>query len=85
MTLARPARDLPRTGELTPSQFAALLSAESSGATKRSVKSEHGQFFTPLPIANFMALMFSQRPSWNLLDPGAGAGVLSCATIEHSV
>lgn len=85
MTLARPARDLPRTGELTPSQFAALLSAESSGATKRSVKSEHGQFFTPLPIANFMARMFSQRPSWNLLDPGAGAGVLSCATIEHSV
>ncbi len=48
----------------------------------RTRKSELGQFFTPKPIADFMANLFSQ-PTGNvqLLDAGAGEGVLTSAFV----
>lgn len=55
-----------------------------SGALDRDHRSEHGQFFTPAPIARFMASLFvfdDERPI-ALLDPGAGMGVLAAATAQ---
>lgn len=51
----------------------------------RSYKSDLGQFLTPIPIANFMASMFSKRSIKNcrLLDAGAGVGTLSCALLNR--
>ena len=48
----------------------------------RTRKSELGQFFTPKPIADFMANLFSQ-PTGNvqLLDAGAGEGALTSAFV----
>ena len=49
-------------------------------------QSEMGQFFTPLPVANLMAGMFTHFGiSINLLDPGAGVGSLSAAFIAKAV
>ena len=46
----------------------------------RSHKAKQGQFFTPLPIAQFMASLFDPQPGPSaLLDPGAGLGALSSA------
>jgi adenine-specific DNA-methyltransferase len=49
----------------------------------RSRRHEWGQFLTPRPAADFMASMFESRQEWNLLDPGAGTGVLSAALIKR--
>lgn len=49
-------------------------------------KKEKGQFFTPNAIAEFMAnqVDISILPkNVNILDPGCGSGVLSCALIER--
>jgi adenine-specific DNA-methyltransferase len=45
-------------------------------------KQELGQFLTPNPLADFMGSLF-EAPwrEWNLLDAGAGAGVLSAALV----
>lgn len=44
-----------------------------------------GQFFTPLPVARFMAeLLPLSEGSIRVLDPGAGIGILSCALCEVS-
>lgn len=43
-----------------------------------------GQFFTPLPVADYMAQVIADRaPIVRVLDPGAGAGILACAVCEH--
>jgi adenine-specific DNA-methyltransferase len=49
----------------------------------KSERSRIGQFLTPSPIAHFMASLF-QRDVKNvqILDAGAGAGVLSAAAVE---
>ena len=50
----------------------------------REHKAELGQFFTPAPIAQFMASLFDLRPgSSSLLDPGAGTGVLTSAFVDR--
>jgi adenine-specific DNA-methyltransferase len=43
-----------------------------------------GQFFTPLPVAHFMAeqLLIANDDLIRVLDPGAGIGILSCALCE---
>jgi adenine-specific DNA-methyltransferase len=42
-----------------------------------------GQFFTPLPIARYMASLFpAAKHSLRLLDPSAGIGILACAVCE---
>lgn len=53
-----------------------------NGASQES-KREFGQFFTPVEIAEFMArLCQTTAERVRALDPGAGAGVLSCALCE---
>lgn len=47
-------------------------------------KEKYGQYFTPYPIAQFMASLFPvTSKDINLLDPGAGIGVLTCAFLER--
>lgn len=49
-------------------------------------KKTHGQYLTPVEIADFMANMLpSKSGSVRILDPGAGTGILSCADCEHLV
>lgn len=50
-------------------------------------KRDFGQFFTPLEIAIYMSSLFNQpkKKSISLLDPGAGAGNLTLAFIQHMV
>lgn len=48
-----------------------------------SHKKEYGQFLTPVVVADFMAgLVNVKSESIRILDPGLGAGVLSCALGE---
>ncbi|AFY46017.1 BsuBI/PstI restriction endonuclease C-terminus/Eco57I restriction endonuclease [Nostoc sp. PCC 7524] len=47
-------------------------------------RSELGQFFTPAPVARFMAKQFSSLSGHlSLLDPGAGVGALTAAFVER--
>jgi len=49
-------------------------------------RSRLGQFFTPEPVARFMASLFEQPPRGKhlaILDPGAGIGSLSAALLAH--
>lgn len=47
-------------------------------------RSELGQFFTPAPIARFMARQFTNLSGHiRLLDPGAGIGTLTAAVVER--
>ena len=47
---------------------------------------EYAQYFTPLPIATQMASMFHlQKKDINILDPGAGIGILSAAVIDRII
>jgi adenine-specific DNA-methyltransferase len=51
-----------------------------------SVQTDRGQFFTPAPIAHFMASLFSLRHSdICLLDAGAGVGILTSAFIARAL
>jgi len=50
----------------------------------RGRKKKFGQFFTPKPVADFMALMLGPLPQHvRLLDAGAGAGALTAAFVER--
>lgn len=47
-------------------------------------RSQHGQYFTPPPIAQMMATMFDKYPTEiRLLDAGAGIGTLTAAFVEN--
>ncbi len=52
----------------------------------KAVRKEIGQFFTPSPIAEYMASRITQvSNSIQILDPGAGAGILSAAAIDYII
>lgn len=45
---------------------------------------ELAQFFTPSPVAEFMASLFERHPQqWHLLDAGAGNGALTTALVKR--
>jgi adenine-specific DNA-methyltransferase len=45
-----------------------------------------GQFFTPAPIAEYMgSLSRNHQTSTDILDPGAGSGILSAAIVESLI
>ncbi|WP_312151031.1 Eco57I restriction-modification methylase domain-containing protein [Paenibacillus odorifer] len=55
-----------------------------SKATEKKIKSNLGQFFTEPRLALFMSSMFEiDEPHIRLLDPGAGIGILTTATIAQ--
>lgn len=62
---------------------AEALRAQAYTQISSSRRSEMGQFFTPPPIARFMASLFTDAPQQlRLLDPGAGVGILLAAVVE---
>lgn len=79
---------------IPPSASQVLTSADSigwevCGQKTRLDRSEAGQFFTPAPIAHFLAAWFSEKSlnqsAIHLLDPGAGGGVLTAALVERII
>ncbi len=58
---------------------------QSSVNVDRARKADLGQFFTPEPVAEFMASMFAKgkHEQISLLDPGAGIGTLSTAFFQE--
>lgn len=49
-------------------------------------RKQNGQFFTPTSIAKYMAKMVNSFPeSIKILDPGAGAGILSAAICDEII
>lgn len=68
-------------GLLSRAEDRRLAAAEMLGETRRA---ELGQFFTPLPLAEFMAEMVDPvaADSIRLIDPGAGAGSLTSALVD---
>jgi adenine-specific DNA-methyltransferase len=78
--LAYPALPL----ETSPADDAAYLGGlflQEQPATRRR---ELAQFFTPLPVARFMAkLARPGKRAHRILDPGAGSGILACALLEE--
>jgi adenine-specific DNA-methyltransferase len=77
---------------MTPPALQLLTTADSSGwrtcvEKSREERGEAGQFFTPPSIASHLAGWFSEKslnqPIVNLLDPGAGGGVLTAALVDR--
>jgi adenine-specific DNA-methyltransferase len=63
---------------------AARRQAEYLARTTSAYRKGRGQVFTPPDIARFMAGLLQRMPSrFRLLDPGAGAGLLSVAVCER--
>lgn len=61
------------------SYFGELFLSEQPSQRRR----ELGQFFTPAPVARFMASLAQPgRRVHRILDPGAGSGILACAVLE---
>lgn len=53
---------------------------------EKKIRKNKGQFFTPLSIANFMARKASiHAEHLSILEPGAGNGLLTAATIKHCI
>lgn len=82
-TAARPSPlALPLEG--SPAEEAALLGGLHLEEQTTERRRELGQFFTPVPVARFMAhLARPGRRVRRILDPGAGSGVLACALLEE--
>jgi len=74
----------PHVGE-RPSDFADRLGQWYSSTHSLAHKKKYGQYLTPAGIADFMASLFSTASAEHVrvLDPGAGAGILSCALCER--
>lgn len=76
----------PLAGE-KPSQFAERVGRGYADVSVQKDKKNKGQFFTPLPISQFMGNLAapSTKKTVSVLDPGCGLAILSCALIENLV
>lgn len=79
---------------ILPSSSQVLALADTVGwhscvEKSREDRSSEGQFFTPAPIAQFLASWFTEKSLnqklLHLLDPGAGGGALTAAFVERIV
>ncbi len=60
------------------------LQKQFESETTPSARKARGQFFTPPSVASFMASLFTNiSDNMRVLDPGAGAGILSVAFCER--
>ena len=68
----------------SPSRFAERIGEFYSESTSCGHKKELGQYLTPLEVAKFMAQLseVSGADAIRILDPGAGAGILSSSILE---
>ena len=65
-------------------EYIAARHASEFSVSQRSAQKDKGQFFTPPSIARFMAKQITLHDSSiSLLDPGAGAGILTAAVCER--
>ena len=63
-----------------------LLRIRANGDLDPNRKRSFGQFFTPAPISQFMASLFSNiSGNVRLLDPGCGVGSLSAAFVDETI
>lgn len=69
---------------VTPSAYAAELHSRYCQSASEDDRRELGQYFTPVAVARMMADLASTSPARELriLEPGAGAGVLTAALCE---
>lgn len=64
--------------------YAQRLSELYSRAYNTEIRKQMGQFFTPAQVSRFMAGLFEiHQNTIRLLDPGAGAGILTAAFCEQ--
>ncbi len=72
----------PQPGE-RPAVYADRLGRWYAASVSNVHKKDFGQYLTPLNVADFMARLCAPVDgSIRVLDPGAGAGILSCALCE---
>ena len=75
----------PHCGE-KPTHYADRLGQWYVGQKTEEYRKSHGLYLTPIPVADFMAGRLRVfGPKLRVLDPAAGAGVLSCAAVERLV
>jgi adenine-specific DNA-methyltransferase len=67
----------------SPGVYADRLGTAYTETVSQTFKKDNGQFFTPLAIARFMSgLALSNKKRIDILDPGCGTAVLTCALVE---
>lgn len=72
----------PKDGEL-PHVYSDRLGIYYTRQVTLAKKKENGQFFTPIAIGRLMSsLVETTENTVRILDPGCGAGVLSCMLVE---
>jgi adenine-specific DNA-methyltransferase len=75
----------PANSEL-PNSYADRLGTAYTETVSQSFKKDNGQFFTPQAIAQFMgSLVSTNKKLVDILDPGCGTAVLTCALVENLV
>jgi adenine-specific DNA-methyltransferase len=69
-----------------PSNYADRLGAAYAKSVSQAFKKNNGQFFTPQAIAQFMgSLVATNKTQIDILDPGCGTAILTCALVENLV
>jgi len=75
----------PTKNELS-SAYADSLGMAYTETVSQTFKKDNGQFFTPQAIAHFMgSLVSTNKKQIDILDPGCGTAILTCALIENLV
>lgn len=83
IAIATPSQQTRPREQERPSAFAERLGRLYASLTQSEHKRSLGQYFTPVEVACFMARMYcGEKRQLRALDPGAGAGILSCALCE---
>ena len=74
------------TSNEQPSNYADRLGTAYTQTVSQTFKKNNGQFFTPQAIAHFMgSLVSTNKKQIDILDPGCGTAILTCALIENLV
>ncbi len=69
-----------------PSHYSERIGCWYSSISSPNERKKRGQYFTPLSVAHFMGSLISKKSgNLNILDPGAGCGILSCSVCESLV
>lgn len=79
-------RHITPVGNEPPVCYADRLGKLYAMSVSQSFKKNNGQFFTPCEIACFMgSLASTDKARIDILDPGCGAAILTCALVENII